>query len=91
MRSTLEKRIKALVEELYPAEGVERGIDWKGYKVYEPIYDKNLYIGYPYVILVKGEKARICTVKESLEYLNYKNNNSNFQKSTNLLDGKLSD
>lgn len=68
-----KQKIKELVDELYPAIGVEEGIDWKGYEVYEPIYKKRLYIGYPYVILVKGETARICTEEESLEYLNYKN------------------
>ena len=64
----MNEKIKELADEL-GADEVKRGKDWDGYKVFKPVYKGNPIIGYPYVILVKGEDARICDVKESLEYL----------------------
>ena len=43
---------------------------YKGYDVLEPDMSKvGKCIGYPYVILVKGEHARLSTVEESLKIL----------------------
>ena len=53
------------------AEEVKRGKDFKGYKVFEPVYKKNVKIGLPYVIFVKDDKARICTDEEALDYLDF--------------------
>lgn len=66
----MNEKIRELADELGASE-VKRGKDWNGYKVFKPVYKGNPIIGYPYVILVKGEEARICDVKESLEYLDY--------------------
>lgn len=55
------------------ANGVKRGKDYKGYKVFEPVYNKECFIGLPYVILVKDNKARISTAEESLDYLDFVN------------------
>ena len=62
--------IKTLVEEL-GAKSYKKGKSWKGYNVYVPVYEKEAYIGLPYVILEKGGKVRICTGKEALEYLSF--------------------
>lgn len=66
----MNEKIKKLADELGTNE-VKQGKDWKGYKVFKPIYKGSPKIGYPYVILVKDEEARICDEKESLEYLDY--------------------
>ena len=62
--------IKTLVEEL-GARSYKKGKSWKGYNVYVPVYEKEAYIGLPYVILEKNGEARICTDKEALEYLSF--------------------
>ena len=53
------------------AEEVKRGKDFKGYKVFEPVYKNNVKIGLPYVIFVKDNKARICTDEEALDYIDF--------------------
>ena len=53
------------------AEEVKRGKDFKSYKVFEPVYKKNVKIGLPYVIFVKDNNARICTDEEALDYLDF--------------------
>ena len=64
------ERIQELTEELC-ATKYEKSIPWKGYEVYEPVYDAPVYIGLPLVILAKGDEVRIGTVEESREYLDY--------------------
>lgn len=67
--------IQAKINEELELLGVERasqGISWNGYEVYIPDTSKlGTYIGYPYIILVKGEEVRTSTPEESLEYLAY--------------------
>lgn len=67
-----EKReqIQELTEELC-ATKYEKSIPWKGYEVYEPVYNETMYIGLPLVILAKGDEVRISTDEESREYLDY--------------------
>ena len=70
----MNDNIRELAYDLH-ASSVKRGKDWNGYKVFEPIYTKECYIGLPYVILVKDDKARICTDKECFEYMDFVANN----------------
>ncbi len=43
---------------------------YKGYEVWEPDMSRaGTYTGYPYVILVKGDHARLSTIEESLKIL----------------------
>ena len=67
----LDNKITKLLDELM-ADGQRKGVDWKGYSVIEPVYNRKMYMGYPYVILVKGNEARICEPDEALEYLDHK-------------------
>lgn len=69
---SVKEAIDALVDEL-GAENVQERGEWNGYTVYEPQYSQMPVIGYPYVILVKGDEVRISTVDESLDYINYVN------------------
>lgn len=71
----LKTKIEELVEELYPATGVKDPVEWNGYQVYVPIYKKPSFIGYPFVILVKGDEARISTAEESLDFLDFQDKN----------------
>lgn len=64
------ERIQELTEELC-ATKYEKSIPWKGYEVYEPVYNETVYIGLPLVILAKGDEVRISTDEESREYLDY--------------------
>lgn len=67
----IQAKINAELE-LLGVEQAIRGISWNGYEVYIPDTSKlGTYIGYPYVILVKGEEVRTSTPEESLEYLDY--------------------
>ena len=47
--------------------------EWKQYKVYALIRDKDAtsFVGFPFVGLVEGEKIRISTREESLEIIDY--------------------
>ena len=42
---------------------------WKGYEVYKPVYTEFAFRGHPYVVLVKGDRVRLSTPEESIEYL----------------------
>lgn len=66
MKSKIQELMKAL-----HADGIKRGVSWKGYKVYKPTYNKEVFLGLPYVIFEKGEEIRLSTPEESLEYLEY--------------------
>ncbi|MBS6477727.1 MAG: hypothetical protein KH405_07955 [Firmicutes bacterium] len=62
------KYIQSFIEELNTSE-YKKGRPWKGYEVYEPVYDDDVCIGLPYVILAKDDEVRISTDDEALEYL----------------------
>lgn len=64
--------VKGLAADLN-ANGVKKGKNWRGYTVYIPQYKKKCYVGLPYVILVKGDEARISTDSEAMAYLAYEN------------------
>ena len=53
------------------ATSFKKGISWKGYNVLIPEYEETVIVGPPFVILLKGEDARISTYDESILYLNY--------------------
>ena len=84
----MEEKILELIEELGTSK-YKKGISWKGYEVYIPEYKGNPTIGLPYVVLVKGEEARISTVDESLDYLDYEQDNNLQSKSTKELSSEL--
>lgn len=44
---------------------------WKGYEVYKPVYTEFAFRGHPYVVLVKGDRVRLSTPEESIEYLGF--------------------
>lgn len=52
------------------ADDIKKGEDWNGYEVWEGIHntDEMICIGYPFVILVKGEEVRVSTPDESIEH-----------------------
>lgn len=62
------KYIQSFIEELNTSE-YKKGRLWKGYEVYEPVYDDDVCMGLPYVILAKDDEVRISTDDEALEYL----------------------
>lgn len=39
--------------------------------MYVPTYEQVAYIGFPLVVLSKEGETRVCTVDESMEYLEY--------------------
>nr|DAG44625.1 MAG TPA: hypothetical protein [Caudoviricetes sp.] len=66
----LQDEIDSCLMVLDAPSAKKTGKKYKGYDVLEPDMSKvGKYIGYPYVILVKGEHARLSTVEESLECL----------------------
>ena len=68
----MDKRVKVLLEELGAAKA-ERGLDFNGYEVYVPQYSGDPAIGFPLVVMKKGDEVRISTNSESLEYLRFQN------------------
>ena len=70
--NTIDTDVQELVEELGATE-YKKGISWKGYEVFEPVFKQVAIIGYPFVVLRKGEDVRLSTPKESIEYLHFKN------------------
>lgn len=48
---------------------IQRVEDWKGYEIYEPVFNKPTIIGLPFVIMVKKDKIRMSTPKEAMARL----------------------
>lgn len=55
----------------YNFNGLKKGRNWNGYEVWEEVYGEDVCVGYPLVILVKGDKIRESTPEESLGYLDF--------------------
>ena len=53
------------------ASRYEKSVPWKGYEVYKPVYTEFAFRGHPYVVLVKGDRVRLSTPEESIEYLGF--------------------
>ena len=64
----IETKIQDLIDQL-GADDYKKGESWNGYDVYIPEYEGDPVIGLPYVVLVKGNEARICDDDEALAYL----------------------
>ena len=73
MKENVKQEIEDFMDELV-ADYYDKGYNWNGYEVYEPKYFKMTYIGYPLVVLVKGSEVRLSTNKESIDYLNFSEN-----------------
>ena len=61
--------IKELIEQLH-AVSYKQGEDYKGYKVFVPVYNREVTLGLPLVVLANDKEVRISTPEESIEYLN---------------------
>ena len=70
MKKEITEAIEDYMEDLN-ADGYRKGKSWKGYDVYVPEYEQPVYVGLPYVVLVKGGEVRLSTEDESLDYLDY--------------------
>ena len=68
----VEEKIREIMEIELLADKWKQGVSWKGYDVYVPVRKKYVCIGYPFVVLVKGDEVRPSTPEESLEYINFK-------------------
>lgn len=72
-----ENMEKAVINEILQmvadlnAESYRQGKEWQWYSVYVPVYEKCPIIGFPYVILVRGESVRLSTEEEAVGYLEY--------------------
>ena len=44
---------------------------WKGYEVYEPVYQERVCIGLPIFVFVKGDDVRFPSTKEAIEYIKF--------------------
>lgn len=53
------------------ASRYKKSVPWKGYEVYKPVYTEFAFRGHPYVVLVKGDRVRLSTPEESIEYLGF--------------------
>lgn len=67
----MENKLELCRKTLF-ADSLKKGIDFKGYKVYEPIYNKTFVGGFPKIILVKDKVVRISTAEECFEYMDFK-------------------
>lgn len=70
MNKEIKEKIENFMEELN-ADSYRKGEDWNGNEVYVPEYSQPVYIGLPYVVLVKEKNVRLSTEEESLDYLSY--------------------
>lgn len=61
-----KEEIKELIEELGTKKYRKLG-RWHQYEVYEPIFEKTVYIGEPIVVLVNDDEIRYSTYDESFE------------------------
>ena len=70
MMATLEKATAFAKRHGYH-HAIESG-EWEGYQVYEPVMFADgspAYVGPPLVILAKGRKLRMSTVREAFDYM----------------------
>lgn len=67
----MNEDVLELIEDLQ-ADEYKQGFDWKGYRVYEPIYKENPCVGPPLVVLEKNNDVRYSSIEECFEYLDYK-------------------
>ena len=44
---------------------------WKGYEVYEPVYQERVCIGLPIFVFVTGDDVRFPSTKEAIEYIKF--------------------
>ena len=70
MTDETTKNIKSAIRAL-GANRYKKGVSWKGYEVYKPVYTEFAFRGHPYVVLVKGDRVRLSTPEESIEYLGF--------------------
>lgn len=70
MTDKTREAIKGMMAEL-GASRYEKSVPWKGYEVYKPVYTEFAFRGHPYVVLVKGDRVRLSTPEESIEYLGF--------------------
>ncbi len=70
------------IKESINAKRLTKGFNWNGYEVYEPDFGfgDGAKVGFPLVVLIKGEEARMSTNEESLDYLEYSNKMKNQQQ-----------
>ena len=59
-----QKDLIAECVEALGADGYRKGKSWKGYEIYIPDYKKPVYIGFPYVVMVKEKEVRLSTEEE---------------------------
>lgn len=70
MTDKTREAIKGMMAEI-GASRYKKGVPWKGYEVYKPVYTEFAFRGHPYVVLVKGDRVRLSTPEESIEYLGF--------------------
>ena len=68
----LQEKLEEFLEE-FQAKSFRKGKRWKEYDVYIPEYEDMVYVGLPLVLLVKGDEIRISTDQESMDYLEFEN------------------
>ena len=64
----MDKKVLEVIKALN-ADRAKRGADFKGYEVYIPVYSGEVTVGFPLVVMKKGDEVRLSTEEESLEYL----------------------
>ena len=69
-RQVIKKQVVDMIVKQYGIVDVKKRDNWNGYQVYEPIHhQKGAIIGYPFVVLVKGDEIRWSTIDESFDLL----------------------
>lgn len=66
----MNERAKELIKEL-GAKKAKKGVAWKNYEVFIPVYASSVTIGLPLVVFQNGVEARVSSADEALEYLDY--------------------
>lgn len=70
MTDKTREAIKGMMAEI-GASRYKKGVPWKGYEVYKPIYTEFAFRGPLLFVLVKGDHVRLSTVDEAEEYLGF--------------------
>ena len=68
-RNEIMEEVRDIIFNELNADGMERKENWRGMEVYDPVYDRPVSIGYPFVVFVKGDEVRLSTPEEAMEYL----------------------
>ena len=71
----MENKLELCRKKLF-ASRLKKGIEFKGYEVYEPVYNQPFFGGFSKIVLVKNGEVKLSSIEDYFEYMNFKKSKS---------------